>query len=72
MPRTRVRAPAATRLRHGHARQIERQRAIVVAELADAILAPEHRHAARRLDGERIGAVAEIEKIGRGDHRRRS
>ena len=56
-------------LRHVQPRQIERERAIVVPELADTILGAEHRDPARGLDRERIGAVAEIEEIGGRDHR---
>ncbi len=56
------------RFRHAQPRQPERQRTIVMAELADAILAPKRRHAARGLDAERIGAVAEIEEERPRDH----
>ena len=59
-------------LGHRQPRQAERQRAIVVAEFADAILAPELGEPARGLDADEVGAVAEIEEIGRRDHRPQS
>ena len=55
-------------LDHRHPRQAERERAGVVAEFAEAVVAPEFGEAARRLDVGRLGAAAEIkEKWGR-DH----
>jgi hypothetical protein len=55
---------------HGETGEMEGERAIVVAEFADAILAAERGQAARRLDAHRVRAMAEIEEIRARDHAR--
>jgi hypothetical protein len=60
--------PRSDRLRGGKTRKSQGERAIVVAELADAVGRPEGGETSRRLDPNRIGAPAEIEEIGTRDH----
>ena len=51
-----------------HPRQVERQRAIVVAIFADADVGPEHGEPARGLDVGGVTGMAEVKKIGCVDH----
>jgi len=51
-----------------HARQVQRQAAIVMPEFADAEFRPKHGQSARGLDAGMVVRMTEIEEIGRNDH----
>ena len=53
----------------GQAGEAEREAAIIVAELADAVFKAENRESPRGLDPDLVVRMAEIEEIGTGDHR---